>query len=96
MLQLKPNCESCGADLPPNATNAMICSYECTYCTHCAQTLLHNICPNCGGGFQPRPIRPEDGLKEHPASSEPVSVGVDQDRHLEFLRRFRGIPPERR
>ncbi|MDX1556915.1 MAG: DUF1272 domain-containing protein [Xanthomonadales bacterium] len=96
MLILKPNCESCGTDLPPNSTDAMICSYECTFCRRCAEVLLHNICPNCGGGFQARPIRPEDGLQEHPASTEPIEPGVDQEKHLAFLRRFRGVPPERR
>ena len=57
-LQLRPNCEYCDKDLPPNATDARICSYECTFCADCADNKLHNVCPNCGGGFVPRPIRP--------------------------------------
>ena len=57
-LQLRPNCEYCDKDLPPNATEAMICSYECTFCTDCVERRLFNVCPNCGGGFAPRPIRP--------------------------------------
>lgn len=96
MLKLKPQCESCGKDLPPNSTEAMICSYECTFCQRCAGTLLHNTCPNCGGGFEKRPIRPEAGLAKDPASTEPVKIGIDQERHLEFLRLHRGLPPERR
>ena len=96
MLQLKPQCESCGSDLPPNATNAMICSFECTYCQHCAETVLHNTCPNCGGGFEKRPVRPEAMLEKHPASTEEVNIGVDQERHLELLRQYRGVSPERR
>ncbi len=96
MLEIKPNCENCGTDLPPNSTNAMICSFECTFCQRCAETILHNICPNCGGGFERRPIRPEDGLKKHPASTEATEPGIDQEQHLVFLRRFRGIAPERR
>ena len=96
MLKLKPNCESCGNDLPPNSTGAMICSFECTFCNRCAETLLHNTCPNCGGGFEKRPIRPEPRLKEHPASEEPVEIGIDQEKHLNFLRQYRGVPPERR
>ncbi len=57
-LQLRPNCELCDKDLPPAATNAFICSYECTFCADCVAGVLHNVCPNCGGGFTPRPIRP--------------------------------------
>ncbi|WP_456653119.1 DUF1272 domain-containing protein [Bradyrhizobium lupini] len=57
-LQLRPNCEYCDRDLPPNATDARICSYECTFCADCVETKLANVCPNCGGGFAPRPIRP--------------------------------------
>ena len=57
-LQLRPNCEYCDKDLPPNSTEARICSYECTFCADCVETKLHNVCPNCGGGFAPRPIRP--------------------------------------
>ena len=50
-LQLRPNCEYCDKDLPPNATEARICSYECTFCADCVENKLHNVCPNCGGGF---------------------------------------------
>jgi len=58
MLELRPNCELCDRDLPPNAGDARICSYECTFCTTCAEDVLYDVCPNCGGGFQPRPLRP--------------------------------------
>src|SRR5256885_17048086 len=57
-LQLRPNCEYCDKDLPPSAKDARICSYECTFCADCVETKLGNVCPNCGGGFAPRPIRP--------------------------------------
>jgi len=57
-LELRPNCEFCDKDLPPDATDARICSFECTFCADCVETKLHNVCPNCGGGFAPRPIRP--------------------------------------
>jgi uncharacterized protein len=50
-LQLRPNCEYCDKDLPPNAVDARICSYECTFCADCVDNKLHNVCPNCGGGF---------------------------------------------
>jgi uncharacterized protein len=58
-LQLRPNCEYCDKDLPPAALDARICSYECTFCADCVETKLFNVCPNCGGGFSPRPIRPQ-------------------------------------
>ena len=58
MLELRPNCERCDKDLPPDANDARICSYECTFCSPCVESILENVCPNCGGGFVPRPIRP--------------------------------------
>jgi hypothetical protein len=57
-LELRPNCEYCDVDLPPQSTEARICSYECTFCAPCVEARLRNVCPNCGGGFTPRPIRP--------------------------------------
>lgn len=72
MLDLRPNCECCDKDLPPSASDAMICTYECTFCSDCVDNALNNICPNCGGGFAPRPIRPADMLAKHPASTKRV------------------------
>ena len=59
MLELRPNCELCDRDLPPASPDARICSYECTFCADCVENTLLNVCPNCGGGFAPRPIRPQ-------------------------------------
>ena len=70
MLELKPNCECCDADLPPQATDAMICSFECTFCRRCAEGILGGHCPNCGGSFSPRPIRPAAALARFPASTQ--------------------------
>ena len=58
MLELRPSCELCDRDLPADSSDARICSYECTFCVDCVEGVLHNVCPNCGGGFVPRPIRP--------------------------------------
>ncbi|MDN2581776.1 DUF1272 domain-containing protein [Aquibium sp. ELW1220] len=69
MLELRPNCECCDKDLPPDAADAMICSFECTFCADCAQGLLAGACPNCGGGFVPRPIRPARLLSKYPPSA---------------------------
>jgi uncharacterized protein len=65
MLELRPNCEYCDKDLPPNAGDARICSYECTFCAECVQKVLHNVCPNCGGGFtHARSGQPTSGSPE--------------------------------
>ena len=72
MLQLRPNCECCNRDLPPESKDAMICTFECTFCRDCALNTLKGICPNCGGNFAPRPIRPANKLEKYPASTERV------------------------
>ena len=72
MLRLKPNCECCDKDLPPDSTEARICSFECTFCATCVEETLHGVCPNCGGSFAPRPIRPAAKLEAYPASTERV------------------------
>jgi len=72
MLELRPSCECCDVDLPPDATDARICSFECTFCATCADTVLHGRCPNCGGNFAPRPIRPASKLAANPPSAQRV------------------------
>ncbi len=67
MLDLRPNCECCDKDLPPNAREAMICTFECTFCADCAGDRFNETCPNCGGELVRRPIRPADRLERHPA-----------------------------
>jgi hypothetical protein len=81
MLELRPNCECCDKDLPPDSPEARICTYECTFCADCAETILNGICPNCAGNFAPRPIRPAARLAKHPATIRrtlrSVPCGVD-------------------
>jgi hypothetical protein len=72
MLQLRPNCECCNRDLPPDSVEAVMCSFECTFCRACANDVLHGRCPNCGGELVARPRRPADRLAKHPASTERV------------------------
>jgi len=72
MLELRPNCECCDKDLPPNSTEAVICSFECTFCRSCARDVFLNICPNCSGGFTDRPVRPAALLGKFPASSKRI------------------------
>ena len=104
MLELRPNCEWCGKDLPPDATDARICSYECTYCAQCVETVLHNVCATCGGGLVPRPIRPRRahretprlGLKHHPASTDRKMSRWSLEEVQEISQRLRHVAPEDR
>lgn len=96
MLELKPNCEGCDADLPASAPDAMICSFECTFCRECVNGRLDNVCPNCGGGFTLRPVRPKAMLDASPASTERAKVGVDAAQHVELSVKYAGIPPHQR
>lgn len=72
MLQLRPGCECCNKDLPPESVEARICSFECTFCADCAESVLKDICPNCGGELVARPRRPASKLGKYPASTERV------------------------
>ncbi|WP_338127088.1 DUF1272 domain-containing protein [Dermacoccus nishinomiyaensis] len=72
VMEIRPNCECCNKDLPPEASDAMICTFECTWCTSCVRDCLNGVCPNCGGDMQPRPIRPPSALAKFPASAERV------------------------
>ena len=72
MLQLRPSCECCDRDLGPGSTEARICSFECTFCATCADTVLGGVCPNCGGELLVRPRRPAAKLARFPASTERV------------------------
>ena len=102
LLQLRPNCEYCDADLPPDAQNARICSYECTFCAECALRVLRNVCPNCGGGFVPRPVRPATErrpgvcLARHPPSGQRVHLKWERDSLSAYVDAIASIPPERR
>ena len=102
MLQLRPNCEYCDKDLSPDATDARICSYECTFCAPCVESVLHNVCPNCGGGFVPRPIRPAMewrpgvSVAKRPPSTKRVHLSYSHDDIAAHTSRVRDIPPDKR
>jgi hypothetical protein len=72
MLQLRPNCECCDRDLPPDSVEARICTFECTFCSACAERVLSGSCPNCGGELVTRPRRPAAKLAANPASTQRV------------------------
>ena len=94
MLTLRPNCEHCDKDLPYDAIDAMICSFECTFCRDCVERVLKNVCPNCSGGFTPRPIRPQESLKTHPASLERVHKPVDAVAQQTLIHRYGHLSPK--
>lgn len=96
MLEIRPSCEHCGKALPPNSEEALICSFECTFCKDCVENILHNVCPNCGGGLQLRPIRPTEKLVKFPPKSLHVYKPVDQKAFRNLLDRFQNIPPNQR
>ena len=102
MLQLRPTCEHCHTTLPPDSVDARICSFECTFCAACVDRVLGNVCPNCGGGFEPRPVRPSrdwkggNSLRKYPASTEVRHRPVDPSAHAAFAAAISPIPPEKR
>lgn len=89
-------------DLPPDAAEARICSYECTFCRSCVESVLLNVCPNCGGGFVPRPVRPSVerrsgvSLQSQPATTERKHRPVDSQAHREFATPVSAIAPAKR
>lgn len=101
-LELRPNCEYCDRDLPPESTEARICSYECTFCADCVADVLRNVCPNCGGGLAPRPIRPANewrpglSVAKRPPSTKRIRASYSSTDIAAFAERVGGIPPERR
>ena len=102
MLELRPSCEHCNKLLSPSATDAMICTYECTFCAGCVDTVVGNVCPNCGGGFEKRPVRPATNWKNNnflgndPAGTKVKHKPVDAAAHGLFAAPISLVPPERR
>ncbi|MEI6860847.1 MAG: DUF1272 domain-containing protein [Verrucomicrobiota bacterium] len=101
-LELRPTCEHCNKALPPASTEARICSFECTFCAACVETVLGNVCPTCGGGFMPRPVRPARNWRgdnwtgacppSRTVKHRPVVAAV----HAQFSEVIREIAPENR
>jgi hypothetical protein len=102
VLELRPNCELCDRDLPPGSPDARICSYECTFCADCVDGVLHDVCPNCGGGFQPRPIRParawreSTGLVNDPPGERRRHTPSTREELEAFSSRLRDVAPAER
>ncbi len=101
MLELRPSCEHCNKALPPNSLEAMICTFECTFCCACVE-LLQNVCPNCGGGFCSRPVRPSQNLRNGnflgncPATDKVTFKPVDLQKHEAFAKGIVGMTLQNR
>jgi hypothetical protein len=85
MLDIRSTCEHCNKSLPYNSSEAMICTFECTFCKDCVENVLRHVCPNCGGGFEKRPIRPKQLLEKYPTSTKTVHKPVDVEAHLKKI-----------
>ncbi|WP_386630163.1 DUF1272 domain-containing protein [Sulfitobacter geojensis] len=104
MLEIRPNCELCDCNLPPHSLDAMICSYECTYCAECVRDTLQNVCPTCGGGFSQRPIRPiraeggqtNLGLLNRPAGKQRYHSKWSREQIEAVVKRLKDTPPQQR
>ena len=89
-------CENCGKLLPNESTEAMICTFECTFCRDCVNEVLLNVCPNCGGGFEKRPSRPKHLLEKYPVSLKEYLSPVDKNQFKEKLEKYKDIEPNKR
>jgi hypothetical protein len=96
MLELRPSCEHCNTDLPNTTSDAMICTFECTFCSDCANTIFENVCPNCGGNFVPRPIRPAKFKDKYPASNVRLHAPKDLSEAKLIIDKYKGISPNKR
>ncbi len=93
MLEIRLNCENCDKPLANDSNEAMICTYECTFCSDCVQNVLKNVCPNCGGGFEKRPSRTIEQLEKHPARKDKIFKPVTNNTYLE---KNKDIDPRKR
>ncbi|WP_108869161.1 DUF1272 domain-containing protein [Aquimarina aquimarini] len=101
MLEMRPTCENCNKALPNTSDEAMICTFECTYCTNCVDTILYNVCPNCGGGFEKRPTRPTNCftgacIEKYPTSTKIVHKPINKSKFEKVLEVFININPRKR
>jgi len=96
MLEIKPICENCGKLLPNDSNYAMVCSFECTFCKDCVDSVLFNVCPNCGGGFEKRPTRPKRLLEKYPSGKTEYLNPIDKFKFKSLLDLNQHIEPNKR
>lgn len=96
MLELRPICENCAKPLPNESAEAMICTYECTFCVQCVNLILQNVCPNCGGGFERRPTRPSNLLTKDPANKKEYFHPIDKASLKVLQDKYKIVDPRKR
>lgn len=101
MLEMRPICENCRKSLPDESDEAMICTYECTFCKDCVENILEDVCPNCGGGFTNRPTRPtkcitQNCVKNHPVSTKEIYKPIDKENFKRIYDEFVYLEPRKR
>ena len=96
MIEYRPGCENCDKDLPVASTDAMICAFECTFCRDCVTDVLHNVCPNCTGGFQQRPVLVKKYISRYPPAAARLYKPVDLEEFNKKLKQYKNIPPQDR
>ncbi len=96
MLEIRPICENCGKALPNESEEAMICTFECTFCKDCVENILENVCPNCGGGFEKRPTRPQEKLNKYPSKKEPYFKPINVETFAILKKAKKDIKPYER
>ncbi len=96
MLEIRPICENCGKKLSNDSTEAMICTFECTFCSDCVSNILFNVCPNCGGGFEKRPTRPSQLLASRPVGTTQLFQPIDSEKFEPVLSKYKDIEPRKR
>jgi hypothetical protein len=95
-MEIRLNCENCDKPLPNESSEAMICTFDCTFCQDCVNHILKNVCPNCGGGFEKRPTRPKELLKKNPPSEKKILNPIDSEKFKKMLSKYRDIEPSKR
>lgn len=93
MLEIRQCCENCGKNLQNDSNEAMICTFECTFCAQCVENILENVCPNCGGGFEKRPTRPNSFLTKYPVKNDSIFKSIEFNI---FLESNKNIDPRKR
>lgn len=96
MIDYRPGCEHCDKDLPVASTDAMICAFECTFCRDCVSNVLHNVCPNCSGGFEKRPVLVKKFAAKHLPTTTRIYDPVNLEEFAPLLKQYKDTPPENR
>jgi len=82
-MEIRLSCENCDKPLPNVSSEAMVCTFDCTFCRDCVENILKNVCPNCGGGFEKRPTRPKELLEKYPARATKILKPVVKNAYLD-------------